>query len=156
MAFSWFKRQFRGGTNRAAGAAAAAAHGAEHDRQRQAFQPEPELPFAAELTATEADVFNGELIFATSSNVHQWRYDGKNLKLYVQFKGSKGHDGGVYMYPNVSFAKAMDFFRTDSPGRFVHHFLKGTGEQKIGTMPPEPYHNVVTTLDPWDANDRTR
>ncbi len=127
---------------------AEADHAKEHERQRQAFEPEPELPLADEMTPTEIAVYDGELIFATSSNVHQWRYDGKNRKLYCQFKS-----GGVYRVADFPFdgpmgsGSAMGFYRSDSPGRYWWQHIRDKFDIKmIGTMPAEKYHNVVRTI----------
>ncbi len=128
----WFKRRFGGKARPPADFKSPPSGG-----------PVLDLPLADELTATENDVYNGELIFATSSNVEEWRYIGVTQTLYVRFKS-----GGLYAYYDVPFPVAIAFFKTDSPGRFVHWHLKNKYRYaKIGEMPPMPHHNVVTTLD---------
>jgi hypothetical protein len=110
-----------------------------------------DLPIAAELSETEAYIYGGGVVFATSSAIDEWRYFGDTKELYFRFKGTKasGWKGRVYRSDGVPFSVALAWFKSDSPGRFFNWHIKGkypTGA-KLGLMPSARGRNVVTTLD---------
>jgi hypothetical protein len=108
-----------------------------------AIEDDDDLPLADALSDTESAIFARETIFATSSWIHEWAYDGPENSLYIRVKS-----GQVYRLDSVSFATVMAFYRSDSPGRFFNQHLKGRYPgDRIGSMPPQLYRNVVTTLD---------
>lgn len=112
---------------------------------------EPELPVAEELTPTEQAVFNNHVVHAASSWIEEWHYDGPNAVLYILAKGPKKRNyvGKEYPLGRVPFRVAMDFYRSDSPGRFFNRFLKGKYPSggSIGYKPTNPGPNVVMTVD---------
>jgi hypothetical protein len=122
----------------------------ENDLPWAAEIPDAGLPLADEMTETESYIYNGGTIFATSSVINEWKYYGDTKELYIQFKGSKKTKwkGRIYRLDNVSFKTVMEFYRSDSPGRYFNWHLKGryTGD-KLGVMPAAKGRNVVKTLD---------
>jgi len=127
--------------------------------------PDADLPFADEiddnlpfgeevpdgLSETEAYIYGGGTIFATSSAIDEWKYDGSNKSLYIKFKGSEHTDyyGRIYRMDGVEFSTVMDFYRSDSPGRFFNWHLKGRypNGAKLGSMPASKGRNIISRID---------
>lgn len=108
------------------------------------------LPVGEELSETEAYIYGGGPIFATSSVINEWKYDGEKKQLYIQFKGNSANpkQGRVYRLDGVTFRTAMDFYKSDSPGRYFNWFLKGRYKgDRLGYMPAAVGPNVVRALD---------
>jgi KTSC domain len=60
-----------------------------------------------------------ELELKASSNVQSAGWDDETLRLHVQF-----HGGSRGYYSGVPSEEAEDFERADSPGSYVHSYLK--------------------------------
>lgn len=108
------------------------------------------LPLASELTETEAAIYGGATIHAASSWIEEFKYFGADQQLYVLTKGSRKsrYAGKIYRLDGVGFRTAMDFYKSDSPGRYFNRFLKGRYPgAKLGSMPTSRGPNVVMTVD---------
>lgn len=57
---------------------------------------------------------------AESSNIESAEYSPERQILRVTFKGKR-----TYEYDGVSAQKAQEFSRAESPGKFLHAFVKG-------------------------------
>jgi hypothetical protein len=70
-------------------------------------------------THNEAFLIGGGVVTAASSNVKEFWWHWQSRRLFVEFL-----NGTLGYYNGVSLSTAVKFIETDSPGRFVHNYLK--------------------------------
>lgn len=114
-----------------------------------------------ELTATERFLLEGRTLTTQSSNVEEftWRVTDPARELgdlYVLFKPKEGGgEGGLYRYEGIPLDLAVRFVESDSPGRFVWHFLREGKRpykskyngRRVGSMPANKSPLVIHIED---------
>lgn len=141
-----------------------------HDESGQPRRDLP-LPMAdgpAQRFGVDHPIVTGEMVDATSSNVHSFGYDIESAYLYVRFLGyvrgardSAGHalrsgPGSLYRYRDVTPEEFLSLYAANSKGNWVwdHLRIRGTwsGHQKdyelVGVMGGYVPRKATVRIDP--------